>query len=58
MSDDDTAGRNIYVGELFVSGSNFYKAIANIPRGAVLVEGMNVVGTSFEEQVNLLKEGE
>jgi hypothetical protein len=52
------ATKNVYKDELFTASGNFYKAIANIPRGAVLVEGKNVVGTSFEEQVNLLKEGE
>ena len=50
------ASRNVYDGELFVAGGDLFKAICNIPRGALLIEGMNVTGTSFEEQVNLLKE--
>lgn len=51
------ATRNTQAGELVISDGAVYRAIVNIPDGAALVEGMNVVRTSVEEQLNLLQEG-
>lgn len=55
---DGIASRNIVTGELFMANGALYSAIRNIPNGADLREGVNVVRTSIEEQLNLLQEGE
>ena len=52
----DVANRNIVKGEYVVSGGSLFIAIVNIPRGAALVEGMNVTRTNMEEQLNALQE--
>lgn len=54
----DVASRNILTGELFMANGAFYVAIRNIPNGAELIEGSNVMRTNVEEQMNLLREGE
>lgn len=55
---DGVASRNVLIGELFMANGALYSAIRNIPNGADLVEGVNVVRTNVEEQLNLLQEGE
>ena len=55
---DGFATRNTVAGELIVTGTGMYRAIVNIPDGAALVEGMNVVRTTVEEQLNALQESE
>lgn len=57
-SDGDTATRNVQKGEFVVTNTAIYQAIVNIPRGATLVEGMNVVRTNVEAQLNALQERE
>ena len=57
-SQDETAQRNVAKGEYVITGAGMYRAIVNIPNGAALVEGMNVVRTSVEEQLNALQESE
>ena len=57
-SDGDTATRNVQKGEFVVTNTAIYQAIVNIPRGASLVEGMNVVRTNMETQLNALQERE
>ena len=52
------ATRNVRKGEFVVTGSAIYQAIVNIPRGASLVEGMNVMRTNVEAQLNALQERE
>lgn len=54
----DTATRNVQKGEFVVTNTAIYQAIVNIPRGASLVEGMNVVRTNVEAQLNALQERE
>lgn len=54
----DTATRNVRKGEFVVTNTAIYQAIVNIPRGASLVEGMNVVRTNVEAQLNALQEME
>lgn len=54
----DTATRNVQKGEFVVTNTAIYQAIVNIPRGATLVEGMNVVRTNVEAQLNALQERE
>lgn len=56
--DGEVAKRNTVAGEFIVTGTAIYKAIVNIPRGAALAEGMNVVRTDMEEQLNALREKE
>lgn len=57
-SEGDAVTRNVKSGELVVTNSAIYQAIVNIPRGASLVEGMNVVRTNMEAQLNALQERE
>lgn len=54
----DIAMRNVCKGEFVVTPTAIYQAIVNIPRGATLVEGMNVVRTNVEAQLNALQERE
>lgn len=54
----DTATRNVQKGEFVVTNTAIYQAIVNIPRGASLVEGMNVARTNVEAQLNALQERE
>jgi hypothetical protein len=54
----DAATRNVQKGEFVVTNTAIYQAIVNIPRGASLVEGMNVVRTNVEAQLNALQERE
>lgn len=50
--------RNVVNGEYFTADGVLYKAISNIPNGAAIIEGQNVVATTFEEELNELKKGE
>ena len=54
----DTTTRHVQKGEFVVTNTAIYQAIVNIPRGATLVEGMNVVRTNVEAQLNALQERE
>lgn len=47
----NTAKRNILEGELVMGSDCLYEAIRNIPRGATLIEGMNVKRTSMEAYI-------
>lgn len=53
-----TAPRNITAGEYITVGGVFYKATSNIPNGAAIIEGQNVVATTIEEQLYELTKGE
>lgn len=57
-SSPSIAMRNVCKGEFVVTPTAIYQAIVNIPYGAYLVEGMNVVRTNMEAQLNALQERE
>ncbi len=47
----NTAIRNILEGELVMGSDCLYEATRNIPRGATLIEGMNVKRTNMETYI-------
>ena len=52
------APRNITEGEYITINGVLYKALSNIPSGASIIEGQNVVVTTIEEQLYELTKGE
>lgn len=57
-SRDNVATRNVLQGEYVIANGSLYVAMRNIPRGATLIEGVNVSETSVGEQLNALQKGE
>lgn len=57
-TEEAVADRNVTKGELVLAGGAAYVASRNIPRGATLVEGMNVVRTDIAELLNQLQSKE
>ena len=49
---DMIADNNIVSGQFFTSGSNLYKATANISRGAAIIVGKNAVRKPISEALN------
>ena len=52
------APRNITEGEYITIDGVMYKAITNIPNGASIITGQNVVETTIEEQLYEMMKGE
>lgn len=52
------APRNITEGEYITINGVMYKATTNIPNGASIITGQNVVVTTIEEQLCEMKKGE
>ncbi len=50
------AKRNIVTGEFVLAAGNAYVATRNIPRGADLIEGVNVVTTDISQIINALQQ--
>jgi hypothetical protein len=53
-----TAPRNITEGEYITIDGVMYKAITNIPNGAIIITGQNAVVTTVEEQLYEMTKGE
>jgi hypothetical protein len=53
-----TAPRNITEGEYITVDGVMYKAITNIPNGAIIITGQNAVVTTVEEQLYEMTKGE
>ncbi len=54
LTASDYAPDNIIEGELFIAKSCAYVALCNIPRGAALIEGVNVKKTTVAEYVTAM----
>ena len=52
------APRNITEGEYITIDGVLYKAITNIPNGAIIITGQNAVVTTIEEQLYEMMKGE
>ena len=52
------APRNITEGEYITVDGVLYKAITNIPNGAIIITGQNAVVTTIEEQLYEMMKGE
>lgn len=50
--------RNVSAGELITVNGQLYKAISNIPNGGYVIEGQNIIKTTYEAELLALQKGE